>query len=132
MATSNNDLQLRAFFYIDRMQAQYAAYFGTVTSGDIPVAGMAQLYVEMAPGNEVFRIVDMALKATDVKPGIQIVEREFGVLEVHSESQESVREAGRVILVRLGKRAVVDRKSTRLSSRHSRATRMPACAQQKN
>lgn len=101
--TSSN-LQLRAFFFIDRMQAQYAAYIGTVTAGDIPVAGMAQLYVELAPGNEVFRVVDMALKATEVKPGVQIVEREFGVLEVHSESQESVREAGRVILDRLGMR----------------------------
>lgn len=95
-------VQLRAFFFIDRMQAQYAAYIGTVTQGDIPVAGMAQLYVELAPGNEVFRVVDMALKATEVKPGSQIVEREFGVLEVHAESQESVREAGRVILERLG------------------------------
>ncbi|MCX7309007.1 MAG: hypothetical protein NTZ72_14110 [Afipia sp.] len=97
-----NSVQLRAYFFIDRMQPQYAAYFGTVTSGDIPVAGMAQLYVEVAPGNEVFRVVDIALKATDVKPGVQIVEREFGVLEVHSESQESVREAGRTILERLG------------------------------
>ncbi len=97
-------IQLRAFFYIDRMQAQYAAYIGTVTAGDIPVAGMSQLYVELAPGNEVFNVVDIALKATDVKPGCQIVEREFGVLEVHGESQESVREAGRVILDRLGLR----------------------------
>lgn len=94
-------VQLRAFFFIDQMQAQYAAYIGTVTQGDIPVAGMAQLYVELAPGNEVFRVVDMALKATEVKPGSQIVEREFGLLEIHAESQESVREAGRVILERL-------------------------------
>ena len=94
-------IQLRAFFFIDRMQAQYAAYIGTVTQGDIPVAGMTQLYVELAPGNEVFRVVDMALKVTEVKPGSQIVEREFGLLEIHAESQESVREAGRVILERL-------------------------------
>lgn len=99
--SKENNLQLRAYFFIDRMQPQYAAYFGTVTSGDIPVAGMAQLYVELAPGNEVFRVVDMAVKATDVKPGVQIVEREFGMLEVHSDSQESVREAGRAILDRL-------------------------------
>jgi hypothetical protein len=101
MAKDNN-LQLRAYFFIDRMQPQYAAYFGTVTAGDIPVAGMSQLYVELAPGNEVFRVVDMAVKSTDVKPGVQIVEREFGVLEVHSDSQESVREAGRALLDRLG------------------------------
>lgn len=84
--SKDNNVQLRAYFFIDRMQPQYAAYFGTVTAGDIPVAGMAQLYVEVAPGNEVFRVVDMAVKATEVKPGVQIVEREFGMLEVHSES----------------------------------------------
>lgn len=100
--SKDNNLQLRAYFFIDRMQPQYAAYFGTVTAGDIPVAGMSQLYVELAPGNEVFRVVDMAVKSTDVKPGVQIVEREFGVLEVHSASQESVREAGRSLLDRLG------------------------------
>lgn len=100
--SKDNNLQLRAYFFIDRMQPQYAAYFGTVTAGDIPVAGMSQLYVELAPGNEVFRVVDMAVKSTDVKPGVQIVEREFGVLEVHSDSQESVREAGRALLDRLG------------------------------
>lgn len=99
--SKDTNLQLRAFFFIDRMQPQYAAYFGTVTAGDIPVAGMSQLYVELAPGNEVFRVVDMAVKATDVKCGVQIVEREFGMLEVHSDSQESVREAGRVLLDRL-------------------------------
>ncbi len=99
--SKDNNLQLRAYFFIDRMQPQYAAYFGTVTAGDIPVAGMSQLYVELAPGNEVFRVVDMAVKATDVKPGVQIVEREFGMLEVHSDSQESVREAGRALLDRL-------------------------------
>ena len=32
---------------------------------------------------------------------MQIVEREFGMLEVHSDSQESVREAGRALLDRL-------------------------------
>ncbi|MEZ5646232.1 MAG: hypothetical protein R3E94_12515 [Burkholderiaceae bacterium] len=100
--SNSNGLQLRAFFFIDRMQPQFAAYIGTVTAGDIPVAGMSQLYVELAPGNEVFRVVDMAVKATEVKPGVQIVEREFGMLEVHSESQEAVREAGRAILDRLG------------------------------
>jgi hypothetical protein len=101
MARAGEQLQLRAFFYIDRMQPQFAAYIGTVTQGDIPVAGMAQLYIELAPGNEVFRIADIALKATEVRPGTQIVEREFGLLEVHSFAQEAVREAGRVVLARL-------------------------------
>jgi hypothetical protein len=87
---------------LDRMQAQYAAFIGTVTKGDLPTEGMASLYVEMAPGNEVFRVVDIAVKATEAKPGAQIVEREFGMFEVHSLNQASVIEAGEVVLQRLG------------------------------
>jgi hypothetical protein len=93
--------ELRAYCYLDRMQPQYAAFVGTITQGDLPVQGMASLYIEVAPGNEVFRLVDIAVKATEAKPGAQIVEREFGMFEVHSLSQAEVREAGRVVLERL-------------------------------
>jgi hypothetical protein len=96
------DFSLRCYCFIDRMQAQYAAFVGTVTQGDLPVEGMAALYVEMAPGNEVFRVVDIAVKATESKPGAQIVEREFGMFEVHSLNQAAVLEAGQVVLDRLG------------------------------
>jgi hypothetical protein len=93
--------ELRAYCYLDRMQPQYAAFVGTITQGDLPVQGMASLYIEVAPGNEVFRLVDIAVKATEAKPGAQIVEREFGMFEVHSLSQAAVQEAGRVVLDRL-------------------------------
>jgi len=93
---------LRCYCFIDRMQAQYAAFVGTITQGDLPVEGMAALYVEMAPGNEVFRVVDIAVKATEARPGAQIVEREFGMFEVHSLNQAAVLEAGQVVLDRLG------------------------------
>jgi ethanolamine utilization microcompartment shell protein EutL len=46
--------------------------------------------------------VDIAVKATEAKPGAQIVEREFGMFEVHSMNQAAVIEAGRVVLDRLG------------------------------
>jgi hypothetical protein len=84
------------------MQAQYAAFIGTITQGDLPVEGMASLYIEMSPGNEAFRMVDIAVKATEAKPGAQIVEREFGMFEVHSLNQAAVIESGRVVLDRLG------------------------------
>ncbi len=93
---------LRCYAFLDRMQAQYAAFVGTITQGDLPVEGMASLYVEMSPGNEVFRMVDIAVKATEAKPGAQIVEREFGMFEVHSLNQAAVIEAGNVVLDRLG------------------------------
>lgn len=97
-----DSFSLRCYSFLDRMQAQYAAFVGTITQGDLPVEGMASLYVEVAPGNEVFRIVDVAVKATEAKPGAQIVEREFGMFEVHSMKQAEVIEAGRVVLDRLG------------------------------
>jgi hypothetical protein len=93
---------LRCYCYLDRMQPQYSAFVGTVTQGDLPTEGMAALYVEMSPGNEVFRMVDIAVKATEARPGAQIVEREFGMFEVHSLSQAAVLEAGSVVLNRLG------------------------------
>lgn len=84
------------------MQPRYAAYEATVADGDIPLVGMAQLFVEVSPGNEVYRVADAALKATSVRPGSQVVEREFGLLALHADDPEVVVEAGRVILDRLG------------------------------
>lgn len=97
-----DDFQLRAYCYLDRMQPQFAAFVGTITQGDLPIEGMASLYVEMAPGNWVFRVVDIAVKATEAKPGAQIVEREFGMFEIHSLSQADVLQAGEVVLDQLG------------------------------
>ncbi|MGQ0603896.1 MAG: hypothetical protein ACT4QE_19620 [Anaerolineales bacterium] len=97
-----DQFSLRCYSYLDRMQPQYAAFVGTITQGDLPTEGMAALYIEMAPGNEAFRMVDIAVKATKAKPGAQLVEREFGMFEVHSPDQAEVLEAGRIVLDRLG------------------------------
>jgi len=97
-----DNFSLRCYAYLDRMQAQYAAFIGTITQGDLPTEGMAALYVEVAPGNEVFKLVDIAVKATEARPGAQIVEREFGMFELHSHHQAAVIEAGDVVLSRLG------------------------------
>lgn len=110
-----DQFQLRCYCLLDRMQAQYAAFIGTVTQGDLPTEGMASLYVEMAPGNEVFRVVDIAVKATEARPGAQIVEREFGMFEVHSHNQAAVIEAGDVVLDRLGMK-VEDRIKPQIAS----------------
>lgn len=96
-----DSFQLRVYSYLDRMQPQYAAFIGTITQGDLPTAGMAAMYIEVAPGNEVFRLVDIAVKTTEAKPGAQLVEREFGMFEIHSHAQAEVLEAGRIVLDRL-------------------------------
>ena len=91
-------VDLRAYVFLDKLQPQYAAYLGTVAKGFLPIAGMASLYIEISPGIEINRITDIALKSTDVTPGMQIVERLYGMLEIHSQSQANVRQAGRAIL----------------------------------
>jgi ethanolamine utilization microcompartment shell protein EutL len=98
------DRELRAYGIVSRMQPRYAAYEATVADGDIPLVGMAQLFIEIAPGNEIYLLADAALKATNVRPSSQVVEREFGMLSLHATDPQEVAEAGRVILERIGLR----------------------------
>lgn len=95
---NSNGIELRAYCYLDSLQPQYAAFLGTVAQGFLPLAGDASLYVEVAPGIEINRLTDVALKAVEVKPGMQIVERVYGLLEIHAPDQASTREAGAAIL----------------------------------
>lgn len=91
-------IDLRSYVFLDSLQPQYAAFLGTVAQGFLPLAGDASLFIEISPGIEINRITDIALKATRVKPGMQIVERLYGVLEVHSPEQAETRQAGQAIL----------------------------------
>ena len=91
-------VDLRTYVFLDSMQAQYASFIATIAQGFLPTQGMAALYVEIAPGIEINRITDIALKSNRVVPGMQIVERQFGMLEIHSESQAEIRQAGAAIL----------------------------------
>jgi hypothetical protein len=86
---------------LDSLQPQLAAFMGSTAKGFLPVAGMASLFVEIAPGIAINRVTDVALKATKVKPAIQVVERAFGLLEVHEMDQGEVRSAGTAILKHL-------------------------------
>ena len=96
------DIELRSYAFLDNLQPQYAAFLGTTAQGFLPLAGEAALFVEIAPGIEINRLTDVALKATTVKPGMQIIERVFGLLEIHSPEQAETRAAGAAILDSLG------------------------------
>jgi len=97
-------VELRSYVFLDNLQPQHSAFLGTVARGFLPLPADASLWIEISPGIEINRITDVALKATGVKPGMQIVERLYGLLEVHSESQADVRAAGAAILEALGLR----------------------------
>ncbi len=100
--SKDSKTELRAYVFIDCMQPQFAAYEGTVVSGDVPVVNMAELFIEIAPGNDIFRVADVAIKAANVRPGSMVVEREFGFLELHSSSQAEVLASGQALLDALG------------------------------
>jgi len=95
-------VELRSYVYLDRLQSQHAAYIGTVALGFLPLPGDASLWIEISPGIEINRITDVALKAAVVRPGVQFVERLYGLLEIHSKKQGEVRAAGKAILEALG------------------------------
>lgn len=95
-------VDLRSYVFLDSLQPQHAAFLGTVAQGFLPIADMASLWIEISPGIEINRITDIALKSTRVTPGMQIVERLYGLLEVHSLSQADVRQAGAAVLDALG------------------------------
>jgi hypothetical protein len=109
-------IDLRSYVFLDSLQPQYAAFLGTVAQGFLPLANDASLWVEISPGIEINRLTDVALKATHVRPGMQIVERYYGLLEVHSDSQADTRAAGAAILAELGIEEQDRRKPKILSS----------------
>lgn len=96
------NIDLRSYVFLDSMQPQYAAFLGTVAQGFLPLAGDASLYVEISPGIEINRLTDIALKSNKVRPGMQVVERFYGLLEIHSEEQSETRSAGAAILAEIG------------------------------
>ncbi len=93
---------LRTFAFLDALQPQLAAHICTTCRGYFPVPYVASLFVEIAPGMAIHGVIDVALKQTAVQPATLVVERAYGMLEVHSEDKGEVRSAGDAILQHLG------------------------------
>lgn len=91
-------VQLKTFIFLDSLQPQLATFIGTTANGFLPTPYDASLFVEIAPGIAINRVLDSALKATKVRPAYQIVERSFGMLEAHHPEQGEVKQAGHAIL----------------------------------
>ena len=113
LATS---VELRVYLPIAGLRRQFAAYLGTPTRarGYPPLEGDHALIVEVAPGLAIERVTDLALRAApECEPGILFVERQFGVLEVHSRNAAEVEKAGQAILAGIG-RSPADQLAPRL------------------
>lgn len=96
-------IDLRSYVFLDSLQPQHAAFLGTVAKGFLPVRGQCSLFIEVSPGIAINQLTDVAVKATGILPGMQIVERLYGLLEVHHDEQAQVRRAGEAILAAMEK-----------------------------
>ena len=92
------DVTQRAYVFLDSLQPQLAAFIGTTARGFLPVAGDASMFIETAPGLIINRITDVALKATQCTPAIMVVERAFGLLEIHHRDKGQVQLGGQAVL----------------------------------
>ncbi|KMO70019.1 BMC domain-containing protein [Mycolicibacterium chlorophenolicum] len=78
--------ELRSFIFIDRLQPQTMSYLGTWIKGALPRAGVAAQIIEVAPGLDIEGVTDVAVKHAEVQAGILVVERQFGYLEFHGDT----------------------------------------------
>ncbi|MEW5810679.1 MAG: BMC domain-containing protein [Actinomycetota bacterium] len=95
---------LRSFIFIDRLQPQTMSYLGTWIKGALPRAGVAAQIIEVAPGLDIEGVTDVALKHADVQAGVLVVERQFGYLEFHGDT-DAVQSAADAALAELGRDA---------------------------
>jgi hypothetical protein len=95
-------MELRTFTFLDVLQPQLAGFLQTVSQGFLPLEGQASLFVEIGPGIAINALTDVALKRAPVVPGMQIVERAYGLLELHADDQAAVRAAAAAILEHAG------------------------------
>src|SRR5499433_1348041 len=91
-------VSLRTYTFLDALQPQFATFMGKTARGFLPVPGQASLFIEIAPGIAINRVTDVALKATKVQPALQVVERAYGLLEIHHHDQGEVKSAGAAVL----------------------------------
>jgi hypothetical protein len=95
-------MELRAYTFLDSLQPQLVGFLQTVCTGFMPMEQQASVLIEIAPGIAINQLTDAALKATRCQPGLQIVERAYGMLELHDFDKGQVRAAGAAMLERLG------------------------------
>ena len=95
-------MELRALTVIDSLQPQLTGFLQTVSAGFMPLDYEAALFIEIAPGIAINQLTDAALKATRCRPGMQIVERAYGMLELHDQDKGQVEAAVDAILGNMG------------------------------
>lgn len=93
---------LRAYTFLDSLQPQLASHICTTCKGYFPTPEVASLFVEIAPGLQIHALLETALKTTRAFPASIVVERAFGMLELHHEDKGEVMQGGQAVLDSLG------------------------------
>src|SRR5215831_3253363 len=95
-------MELRALTVLDSLQPQLTGFLQTVCAGFMPLEEEAAAFIEIAPGIAINQLTDVALKATSCRPGMQIVERAYGLLELHNMDKGQVEVAVDAIVAGMG------------------------------
>ncbi len=95
---TESSVELRSCIYLDQLQPQTMCYMGSWIRGRLPRSGMAAQIIEVAPGLDIEALTDVALKHDRVEAGMLVVERQFGYLEMHSQSPAAVKSATSAVL----------------------------------
>ncbi len=95
-------MELRALTVIDSLQPQLTGFLQTVCAGFMPLENEAAAFIEIAPGIAINTLTDVALKSTTCRPGMQIVERAYGMLELHDADKGQVEAAVDAIVGQMG------------------------------
>ena len=103
--TAKAAAELRVYLTLTDLQRQFASWMSSPVGarGYVPLQGTNSLLIEIAPGLSIQRVIDLALKAEpSLEPGILAVERQFGILELHSHDRAALERGGQAILDWLG------------------------------
>ena len=103
--TAKAAAELRVYLTLTDLQRQCASWMSSPVGarGYVPLQGTNSLLIEIAPGLSIQRVIDLALKAEpSLEPGILAVERQFGILELHSHDRAALERGGQAILDWLG------------------------------
>jgi len=94
--------ELRTLIFVDSLQPQLAQFIAKDNRMYDPAEHDAALFIEIAPAMEIHRMIDMALKNTQVRLGSVVTERHFGMMQVQHADQGEVKEAGNAVLRETG------------------------------
>lgn len=94
--------ELRSCIFLDQLQPQTLCYLATWMRGSLPRSNVAAQIIEVAPGLDIEGLSDVALKHSEVRAGMLVVERQFGYLEFHSRSTDAVKASTEEVLEVLG------------------------------